>query len=640
MVTKIGINGFGRIGRLTLRTINQYHDDELQVVAVNDLTDARTNAHLFKWDSTYGRYRGEVSASDSAINSLHSQGSIVVSAGSLSLAAASEELKGNMPSGMPALLELLNRLIALPGDHPPLQVLERITTECGLLKGAIIDGKIADSEALSEIAQALKIAEQYQGEYRNPSHAEFLEYLSWHSSFGNENERDVETEAPVIVQTVHGSKGLEYPVVIILGCSNRRFPPQKQSAILEFPSELYKEELPSGDYRIQEERRLFYVAMTRAREMLYLYGVEKKGTKISQFITEIEKSSIFADVAAVEKPGPAEPPAQIGIGPAQVSGDPNAAVIIPVASPIEKTIPESLIELWRKKSAEIESPDDYVARKREFIKEIERGIDSIKETIASEHFQPKEPPKRAGFESISYSSIESFQTCPLQFYFGKVLRVPTAPNPNAMLGSVIHSVLQEAGQRLMESSELKIDDLTGSFEKQWAGVGLPDPDRKERLRSRGRELLERFMRMQEAHRGKPVELEKVFSIPLNEPLDQPGPKITGRIDRIDSTPDGLEIIDYKTGKRSSADLKGDLQLPIYAMACRSLFGQLPARVRYMFFGDDSQHEQSFTPEEIESVKGEIGAVIEEMNRSDFTATPGQHCQYCAYARLCPAKQEW
>ncbi len=60
MATKIGINGFGRIGRLTLRAINQYHRGKLEVVAINDLTDTRTNAHLLKWDSNYGRYPGKV----------------------------------------------------------------------------------------------------------------------------------------------------------------------------------------------------------------------------------------------------------------------------------------------------------------------------------------------------------------------------------------------------------------------------------------------------------------------------------------------------------------------------------------------------------------------------------------------------
>jgi glyceraldehyde 3-phosphate dehydrogenase len=67
MVTRIGINGFGRIGRLTFRSIKQYHDGELEVVAINDLTDPKTNAHLLKWDSTYGLYPGQVAATEDSI---------------------------------------------------------------------------------------------------------------------------------------------------------------------------------------------------------------------------------------------------------------------------------------------------------------------------------------------------------------------------------------------------------------------------------------------------------------------------------------------------------------------------------------------------------------------------------------------
>ena len=67
MTTRIGINGFGRIGRLTLRTINQFHRGELAVVAINDLTDAKTNAHLLKWDSSYGCYPGTVEATDDSL---------------------------------------------------------------------------------------------------------------------------------------------------------------------------------------------------------------------------------------------------------------------------------------------------------------------------------------------------------------------------------------------------------------------------------------------------------------------------------------------------------------------------------------------------------------------------------------------
>jgi len=86
MKAKIGINGFGRIGRLTLRTINQYHGGELEVAAINDLTDTKTNAHLLKWDSTYGPYAGTVEATE---------GSIIVD--NKEIRVLSERNPGNIP---------------------------------------------------------------------------------------------------------------------------------------------------------------------------------------------------------------------------------------------------------------------------------------------------------------------------------------------------------------------------------------------------------------------------------------------------------------------------------------------------------------------------------------------------------------
>jgi glyceraldehyde 3-phosphate dehydrogenase len=67
MATKVGINGFGRIGRLALKALIQRCDGKAEVAAVNDLTDAETNAHLFKYDSNYGIYPGKVEAKDDAI---------------------------------------------------------------------------------------------------------------------------------------------------------------------------------------------------------------------------------------------------------------------------------------------------------------------------------------------------------------------------------------------------------------------------------------------------------------------------------------------------------------------------------------------------------------------------------------------
>ena len=65
--TKVGINGFGRIGRQVLKAINERHSEMLQVVAINDLADADANAHLFRYDSTYARYPGTVEVVDGGL---------------------------------------------------------------------------------------------------------------------------------------------------------------------------------------------------------------------------------------------------------------------------------------------------------------------------------------------------------------------------------------------------------------------------------------------------------------------------------------------------------------------------------------------------------------------------------------------
>jgi glyceraldehyde 3-phosphate dehydrogenase len=67
MATRVGINGFGRIGRQSLKAILERHADDIDVVAVNDITDNETNAHLFRYDSTYGRYPGQVDVMENDI---------------------------------------------------------------------------------------------------------------------------------------------------------------------------------------------------------------------------------------------------------------------------------------------------------------------------------------------------------------------------------------------------------------------------------------------------------------------------------------------------------------------------------------------------------------------------------------------
>ena len=86
MKTKVGINGFGRIGRQVLKAIMERAGDELEVVAINDLFDAQTNAHLFKYDSNYGAYPGTVEVVD---------GNLVIDGKTIKVYA--EKDPGNLP---------------------------------------------------------------------------------------------------------------------------------------------------------------------------------------------------------------------------------------------------------------------------------------------------------------------------------------------------------------------------------------------------------------------------------------------------------------------------------------------------------------------------------------------------------------
>ena len=144
-----------------------------------------------------------------------------------------------------------------------------------------------DRRYVSQLQQFLKDWEP-KGDTR--SLPEFLEYLDY---FEQANgmvclDEDAPDDA-VQLMTVHSAKGLEFPHVFLLRVNSGCFPPWPRRPLFEFPATLMKEELPAGDFHIQEERRLFYVALTRAERKLTITTTtagERKG-KIPTFIEDI-----------------------------------------------------------------------------------------------------------------------------------------------------------------------------------------------------------------------------------------------------------------------------------------------------------------------------------------------------------------
>src|SRR5579859_7908108 len=138
------------------------------------------------------------------------------------------------------------------------------------------------------VKRLTEFAKEWEAKSETRKLPEFLEYLDY---FQQANETiALDDEAPgdaVQLMTVHGAKGLEFEQVYVLRVNSRAFPASERMPLFTFPVELMKEELPQGDFHTQEERRLFYVALTRAKERLTLTTLTEKRGKVPTFIEDI-----------------------------------------------------------------------------------------------------------------------------------------------------------------------------------------------------------------------------------------------------------------------------------------------------------------------------------------------------------------
>lgn len=134
-------------------------------------------------------------------------------------------------------------------------------------------------------------SDYYRDHGTTPNILDFMEYLDLMTEAGdNPAQAEIEDIDTVTLSTTHSAKGMEYEAVFVVNLVSGRFPSRERGDLIEIPDELIKETLPIGDEHLQEERRLFYVAMTRAKKHLFLtyatnYG-GKRDTTQSGFIGE------------------------------------------------------------------------------------------------------------------------------------------------------------------------------------------------------------------------------------------------------------------------------------------------------------------------------------------------------------------
>jgi DNA helicase II / ATP-dependent DNA helicase PcrA len=466
-------------------------------------------------------------------------------------------------------------------------------------------------ELLNELIAALELAPsktdrphvdrlaEFVKEWERKSEAKqlrhFIEYLRYFHELDGDIciEEEVADDA-VQLMSVHAAKGLEFPHVFILRLTKYDFPSGVRRPVFEFPAELMKEEQPKGDFQIQEERRLFYVAMTRAQLRLTLSTIVNKRKKASPFLEDflrnprIQKMDVAQSAPRVVVPTEEENASELELA------APDPAPLF--RSLREKSKAYSRIALWAKA------------------------------------FHPPRPEPL----QLSASAIGAYETCPMKYLFRYSWGIRGGPNPQTQFGNMMHTAIKDfVGEVRKRGRAVPLEEIVAIFEREWTSAGFPDEYQEEEYRKAGREQLEAFYRTYIAAPADVLYQEKPFELPLEHDV-----AVTGRMDQVNRTGDGqVEIIDYKTGRvRDAKRAAADLQLGIYALAARDVLDLEPSRLVFYNLVNNEAVATTRDEKALAATKQKITEVADLIRAGEFAAKPSFACGYCDYKPMCPAHE--
>jgi len=408
----------------------------------------------------------------------------------------------------------------------------------------------------------------------------------------------LEEEGPdtVRIMTVHSAKGLEFKYVFLVNLVDRRFPTIERGEPIELPDELVKEIIPEGNIHLEEERRLFYVGITRAKEGIFFTSAE--------------------DYGGARKKKPSRFLGEIGFG---------------------------------ERKTKIKKEQSPVLEKIKKVKTSDQG------RVTSENIPAK----------FSFTQLKAFETCPLQYKYSHILKIPVKGKYTFSFGKTTHTTLQKFYQLFIERSgsrqadlfsaqptksedaakktkdKVKFNELIDIYEQSWIEDWYESKKQKEGYYKKGKAILKEYYDKLPDEVIPPKYLEKGFTVKIGEY------SVRGVIDRVDGLGDGsIEIIDYKTGKPKSEnklDIDSKEQLLIYQIAAAEIFKEKVAKLTFYYL--DNNSKVSFLGEEkdLEKIKTKIISEIEEIIKMDFQddsrlATPSQHkCLWCDFKDICGYK---
>jgi DNA helicase-2/ATP-dependent DNA helicase PcrA len=412
--------------------------------------------------------------------------------------------------------------------------------------------------------------------------SEFLDYLEHFAEAGGSVPLAAHDDDSVRLMTAHAAKGLEFDHVFILRAYKPSFPSSYREPLVAFPRELRSPDSLSEDdgsaLSEQEERRLFYVAMTRARESLTIYAKNGKGMK-----------------------------------------DPTPPGFV------RELLGDASSNAWRQSRPARPLQVDLFAEEEAIV---------LPTSNASVWFSMQ--PQEKLIAQLSASAIEIYERCPLRFKLERDWRIPREIPAALHYGTAMHRALLAYYDAVRFRRKISDEAVIDVFRAILADAAIQDRYQHDLYQRQGIEQLRAFL---ESARRAPspqvLETEASFTIEIGDAT------IRGRIDRMDRLQDdSVAIIDYKTGKpRSQKDADESLQLSIYALAVQEKWNATIGRVAFHNLEDNSRIDTTRTQFDLEGARTKVEDVTKDIREGRFPAKPGFQCGSCPYRNLCPATEK-
>ncbi|MFH1198663.1 MAG: UvrD-helicase domain-containing protein [Candidatus Omnitrophota bacterium] len=210
-----------------------------------------------------------------------------------------EEISEDSRAKIRIILDDIAKFMEISRRETTGRLLYAFLTDTGYLKQLTREQSLENETKIQNIAKFFNLVRDFELVAHEDRVLNFVTYLNLLIEAGDDPptvEADLDTDA-VNILTIHKAKGLEFRVVFLVSLVAGRFPVSRRGQSLELPDKLIKEILPEGDFHLQEERRLFYVGMTRAKKELILTSASdyggKRMRKISQFVVEVMGASVL-----------------------------------------------------------------------------------------------------------------------------------------------------------------------------------------------------------------------------------------------------------------------------------------------------------------------------------------------------------